>query len=290
MPDRLLPWPATPEPSLAAVNSFGFGGTNAHALLQEAPAGRCDAPVRDQAEADGRAHVLTLSARSEPALMALAHAYLDHEIGEIGSESPTIRDLCYSTSVRSSHHPHRLAVVVQSFDEIQEKLRAFAEGSSFPYGRTGVAAPQSALSLAFVFSGMGPQWWGMGRELLRDEPVFRATIERMDQIFVAHSGWSLLAEFEVDEQDSRVALTEVAQPLNFAIQVGLAALWRSWGVEPDGVVGHSVGEVAAAYVSGMLDLEDAVKVSLHRSRVQAKARVRARCWRSAWTPTELITA
>jgi acyl transferase domain-containing protein/NADPH:quinone reductase-like Zn-dependent oxidoreductase/acyl carrier protein len=270
--DRVLPWPATPVPSLAAVNSFGFGGTNAHVLLQEAPGGRCDAQALHQTEADRRPHLLTLSARSEPALMALAQAYLDHGTGGTGTESPTVRDLCYSASERSSHHPHRLALVVQSFDEIRENLRTFAQGSLLPCGRAGVAAPGRPLRLAFVFSGMGPQWWGMGRELLQDEPVFRAAIEQIDQIFLAHAGWSLLDEFKVIEQDSRVALTEVAQPLNFAIQVGLAALWRSWGVEPDCVVGHSVGEVAAAHVSGMLDLDDAVKVSLYRSRVQAKAR------------------
>jgi acyl transferase domain-containing protein/NAD(P)-dependent dehydrogenase (short-subunit alcohol dehydrogenase family)/acyl carrier protein len=273
LPHELLPWPESTQPALAAVNSFGFGGTNAHVVLQEAPPTNIDAPVFDLGDGIRQPHLLTLSARCQSALTALARSYCDQGLGDNGHESPTIRDLCYSASVRSSHHSHRLAVVVQSSDELQEKLRAFAEGSSVPGARAGIAALERRRPrLAFVFSGMGPQWWGMGRELLRDEPVFRATIERIDQIFRVLAGWSLLDEFAVSEHDSRVAFTEVAQPLSFAVQVALVALWRSWGIAPDGVVGHSVGEVAAAHVAGMLDLEDAVKLSFHRSRVQARAR------------------
>ncbi len=123
----------------------------------------------------------------------------------------------------------------------------------------------------FVFSGMGPQWWAMGRGLLRDEPVFRDFAERCDALFSALAGWSVLAEMTRDEADSRVTETQIAQPANFIVQAGLAALWRSWGVEPAAVIGHSVGEVSAAYISGALSLEDAVRVSYHRSRVQKKA-------------------
>ncbi|MFD1333732.1 acyltransferase domain-containing protein, partial [Methylopila musalis] len=138
----------------------------------------------------------------------------------------------------------------------------------------GVAAGASetrAERPVFVFSGMGPQWWGMGRELLRDEPVFRAFAEKADALFVKLAGWSVLEELARDEATSRVTETQIAQPANFILQSGLAALWRSWGVEPSAVVGHSVGEVSSAYVSGKLSLEDAILVSYHRSRVQKKA-------------------
>ena len=116
---------------------------------------------------------------------------------------------------------------------------------------------------------MGPQWWGMGRELLREEPIFRAAMERIDALFRPQAGWSLLDEFAVDETNSRMTQTLVAQTANFALQAALTDLWRSWGVEPAAVVGHSVGEVAAAYAAGVLSLEDAMRVSFHRARLQA---------------------
>ncbi|HUC97182.1 MAG TPA: acyltransferase domain-containing protein, partial [Candidatus Polarisedimenticolaceae bacterium] len=120
--------------------------------------------------------------------------------------------------------------------------------------------------LAFVFGGQGPQWWAMGRELLESEPVFRQTIEICDALLRQHAEWSLLAELTADEASSRLEQTAIAQPALFALQVALAALWKSWGVEPAAVVGHSVGEVAAAHIAGALRLEDAVRVIFHRGR------------------------
>ena len=101
----------------------------------------------------------------------------------------------------------------------------------------------------FVFTGMGPQWWGMGRELLQTEPVFRRVAEECDAIFQRLAGWSILAEMKADETSSRISETQIAQPANFIVQAGLAALWRDRGVEPAAIVGHSVGEVSAAFVS-----------------------------------------
>ena len=133
----------------------------------------------------------------------------------------------------------------------------------------GPAPAGKRSKVVFVYTGMGPQWWGMGRELLREEPIFRAAMERIDALFRPQAGWSLLDEFAVDETNSRMTQTLVAQTANFALQAALTDLWRSWGVEPAAVVGHSVGEVAAAYAAGVLSLEDAMRVSFHRARLQA---------------------
>lgn len=119
----------------------------------------------------------------------------------------------------------------------------------------------------FVFTGMGPQWWAMGQELLEHEPVFRKTAEQCDAIFQRLAGWSILAEMSANEDQSQITSAHLAQPANFILQAGLTALWREWGVEPAAAIGHSQGEVAAAYAAGVLDLQDAVRVSYHLGRL-----------------------
>ncbi len=125
--------------------------------------------------------------------------------------------------------------------------------------------------LVFVFSGMGSQWWAMGRQLLNEEVVFRTVIARCDELLRQYTSWSLWEELTASKERSRIHETQIAQPAIFSLQIALTALWRSWGIEPDTVIGHSVGEVAAAYVSGVLSLEDAVQIIFHRSRIQAQA-------------------
>src|SRR5262249_54969758 len=117
----------------------------------------------------------------------------------------------------------------------------------------------------FVFPGQGSQWLGMGRQLLVQEPLFRTSLEACDRAIQAEAGWSLLAELGADESCSQLDRIDVVQPVLFAMEVALAALWRSWDVQPDAVVGHSMGEVAAAHVAGALSLDDAVAVICRRS-------------------------
>jgi acyl transferase domain-containing protein len=119
----------------------------------------------------------------------------------------------------------------------------------------------------FVFTGMGPLWWAMGQELLEHEPVFRKTAEKCDAIFQRLAGWSILAEMSANEDQSQITSAHLAQPANFILQAGLTALWRDWGVEPAATIGHSQGEVAAAYAAGVLDLPDAVRISYHLGRL-----------------------
>ena len=267
IPQSLEPWPEGPRLALAGVNSFGFGGTNAHAVLQEAP--RVAAPTEAPEADPERAWLLPLSARSPKALEALAGAYRERFAPGDPEPLPALRDICYSASARRGHHDHRLTLVAHSREDLHQGLGAFLAGEAWPGLCVGPAPAGKRSKVVFVYTGMGPQWWGMGRELLREEPIFRAAMERIDALFRPQAGWSLLDEFAVDETNSRMTQTLVAQTANFALQAALTDLWRSWGVEPAAVVGHSVGEVAAAYAAGVLSLEDAMRVSFHRARLQA---------------------
>jgi acyl transferase domain-containing protein/aryl carrier-like protein/ubiquinone/menaquinone biosynthesis C-methylase UbiE len=264
---HLEPWPENGDGRYAGVNSFGFGGTNAHIVLSEPPPRETLHPEHG-AEASPAAYLIPLSARSSDALQSLARTYVDFLKGanHPQTEVCATSDFAYNLSLRRAHHDHRLSLVARTTDELIEQLEAFLAGESRAAMRTGHLVTRHAPKLAFVFSGQGPQWWAMGRQLLRDEPVFRAVIEECDALFSRWADWSLMDELTADEDRSRLHVTSIAQPAIFALQVALAALWRSWGVEPDAVVGHSVGEVAAAHIAGALSLEDAAKVIFHRGR------------------------
>jgi acyl transferase domain-containing protein/acyl-CoA synthetase (AMP-forming)/AMP-acid ligase II/NADPH:quinone reductase-like Zn-dependent oxidoreductase/acyl carrier protein len=264
----LTPWPA--GPALAGVNSFGFGGTNAHVVLEAAPA----TAMRTPAPPAGQTQLIPLSARSPEALRALAQAYRAY--AEQLAPDAALRDIGYSASVRRSHHDHRLALVARSPAELIEQLDAFLAGQPQAGVAAGKRRGDHRPRLVFVFSGQGSQIWGMGRALFEQEPVFRIVIEKCDELVKQCGGWSLIEELLVDEAGSRLAETAVAQPMIFALQVALAALWRSWGIVPDAVVGHSVGEVAAAHIAGALRLEDAVRVLAQRGRLMQQAEGRGR--------------
>ena len=248
---------------IVGVNSFGFGGTNAHAALEAAPSPT--AATRAKVTLIERPFVLPLSARDDVALRALAQKfrrYLATNHGPLG-------DICYSAGARREHHPNRLVVSGRDSAELRQKLDAWLTSQSSEPGITvGSAAEQQAERITFVYSGQGGQWWRMGRDLLQREPIFRAAVEEIDAALSKYAKWSLREEFLRDEQDSNIHRTDIAQPAIFALQVGLTRLWKSWGILPQQVIGHSVGEVAAALAAGVLNLEDAVKVIFHRSRLQ----------------------
>lgn len=263
VPTTLEDWPATDGPRYAGVNSFGFGGTNAHVVLQEAPS---VSRKETRTDTEKQAYLLPLSARSAEALRDVAASYRAY----LSEGAAPLEDIVYSASQRHSHHDHRLSLVVHSKEEAIAHLEAFLEDQP----RAGIATGRVPLNerpkIAFVCSGMGPQWWAMGRELLEHEPVFRASIERCAAEFSRYTGWSLLEAFTAPEESSRMAEAEVAEPANFAIQVALAELWRSRGVEPEAFIGHSTGEFAAHYLAGALSFEDAVKVVYHHSRLHQR--------------------
>ncbi|HXL91157.1 MAG TPA: type I polyketide synthase [Streptosporangiaceae bacterium] len=264
VPRVCQPLPESGGLTRAAVNSFGFGGTNAHAILEAAPVAHAPstAAILVPAGAKGLVPVLPLSARSAAALTELAGRYRrladDYSLAEL---APAVAHR------RTQHHQARIAVVTDSLDELKDALESFSAGSSHPAVHSSVTQG-AARPLGFVFTGLGPQWWGMGRQLLEESPVFRAVIERCDAALTPLAGWSLMDELSADEAASRMAETAVLQPANFALQLGLAELWSGLGVVPEAIVGHSAGEVAAAYVAGALSFEDAITVIYHRARLQ----------------------
>ncbi|WP_067862352.1 type I polyketide synthase [Nocardia shimofusensis] len=249
--------PLDPEsgPMTIAVNGFGYGGTNAHAILQEylGPAAGERAP---------RHHgVLPLSARSEQAVRELARGY-----AEFVADGVDPGRLAEAAWTRRKHHPYRAAVPFGDDAELVRGLIELADGTARGAAKV---VPQRTAEPVFVFTGMGPQWWAMARGLLEADGVFAAEARRIDTVFQEIAGWSIVAELLRPEAQSRVTDTEVAQPANFLVQVCLVALLDELGIRPAAVVGHSVGEVSAAYVTGMLSLRDAVTVSVHRARLQA---------------------
>ncbi len=255
------PLPERERPLVVGVNSFGFGGTNAHLAIQEyrAPARPAAVPRAD------RPDLLLLSAHTPAALRAVAAGYRDLLAGA-GADW---NDVCAAAALCRSQQRSRLAVAADTAADAVERLERYLADESPLRLATGAAAA-SSLPVAFVFSGNGPQWWGMGRELMASSAEFRREIETIDAVFAPLAGWSLVAEMQRPEADSRMALTEYAQPLLFAQQVALTAVLRGAGIRPALTLGHSVGEVAAAYVAGALTLENAVRVIFNRSLHQAK--------------------
>ena len=262
VPTEARSWTSEEGPRFAGVSSFGFGGTNAHVVLEEAPR----LPERSAASAPARTQLLPLSAQSPVALQALAQRYADL-LSSLGPGSLAFADVCASAAHRRTHLEHRLTAVSDDGPALASKLAAFAGGERPAGLATGVRSRGRLPKVVFVFSGQGPQWWAMGRQLEAEEPSFRETLARCDAEMRRHASWSLLAELHAEESASRLSQTEIAQPALFALQVALAALWRSWGIEPFALVGHSVGEVAAAHVSGALSFEAAARLVVLRGRV-----------------------
>ncbi len=253
---------------IAGVNSFGFGGTNAHVVM----ASVTDMPKvpEESTPPEGGRWLFPLSARSEDGLRQLARDFSEYLA--IARNDLSIRDLCFTASTRRNHFHHRLAIPTKTKDELRDLLRAFSAGETRRACSHRVALTGSdAAGPAFVFSGQGPQWWGMGRELLASNETFRQVLEQVDREIQRLGDWSLLEEMAKDEEHSRMHDTAVAQPALFALQVGLVKVLGEWGIRPAVVVGHSVGEVAAAHISGALDLATAARVIFHRGRCMAAA-------------------
>ena len=215
-----------------------------------------------------RAQLVPVSGRTVEAMIDAARNLADFVQD---AASPTLSNLVYTTTVRRAHHGARAAVAARGRDALIDGLRALAEGREQPSRRAGAAGHGEPPGVVFVFSGQGSQWVGMGQRLLAEEPVFRAKVEACDACLRQHVSWSLLDELGAPEERSRLGETEVVQPALFAIQVGIAALLESWGVKPNAVLGHSVGEVAAAHVAGALSLEEAVRLVAWRGRIMQKA-------------------
>ncbi len=306
IPTEQWPWPAADGRRYAGVSSFGFGGTNAHVVLEEAPA-----PTSERNTAERPWQMLSLSAKDAPALRALARrfaTYLD------GQPDQALADICFSANTGRAHFAQRLALAAETTEEARASLAAFADGQEANLRASQLRAAGRP-KIAFLFTGQGAQYIDMGRELYATQPTFRAALDRCAEILRSELELDIRdvlypteqrtknQEPKTDHRDSvRPALrggptddpgegergrggegengqspisnlqspldqTQYTQPTLFAIEYALAELWRSWGIVPDFVMGHSVGEYAAACVAGVFSLEDGLRLIAARGRL-----------------------
>ncbi|QKV90919.1 type I polyketide synthase [Streptomyces sp. NA02950] len=266
IPRELTPWPVRTGPRLAAVSSFGFSGTNAHVLLEQPPAAPAPGtPPRPRLTTRSVPQVFLVPAGSPAALPAAARRMADWLEGD-GARVP-LRDIAHTLALRRSGGRGRLGVITGTRGELVQGLRAFAAGQAHPDVVTGSVGAAVARRPVWVFSGQGSQWPGMGRELLERDPAFAAALTEADAHIAAEAGFSVLDTVRAGEPVTGCARV---QPVLFALQTALAATWRAHGVEPAGVIGHSMGEVAAAVVAGALSLADGAAVICRRSALLAR--------------------
>lgn len=251
-------WPAGDTPRRAAVSSFGYGGTVAHVVLEAAPGSGREPDEPRGEEPGGQPRLFPLSAASPAALASHAGRLADW----FATSSVPLGAAGRTLALHRAHLGHRAAVVASGRVQLAERLRLLASGETADGVATGQPLADRGTGLVWVFSGHGSQWAGMGRELLA-EPAFAAVIDALEPVFSDEIGFS--PRRELLEGDHRNV--DRAQSMIFAVQVGLAAVWRSYGVTPDAVIGHSVGEIAAAVACGALSLENGGRLICRRSRL-----------------------
>lgn len=264
---RRRPWPDNGRGLIAGLSSFGFSGTNAHFILQGPPAlelvAVASAPL---------SNLLALSAKSREALVALAAKYVGYFDQRL---SEPIDDACFTANTGRAHFNCRLAVIGKTAHDLREGLLSFSEGISSPWVLSGETFSKITPPVAMLFTGQGSQAVGMGRTLYETQPVFRNALERCHEALRNHLDKPLLdvlypAPGNADEARTLVNQTVFAQPLLFAVEYALSELWKSWGLEPAAVMGHSVGEYVAACVAGVFSLEDGLRLIAERGkRMQA---------------------
>lgn len=266
------PLESAEEPLRIGVNSFGFGGANAHVVLSEfVLPHRKPTTTSEMPGLAGYQLPLLLSARSEAALRQLAGHYLQL----LADPTQAYLDIARALVFRREQHSHRLAVIGKDLGEISVALETFAAGGS-QKGICQARCHSGSGRTVAVFSGNGCQWSGMGQGLYAADARFRYWLHQVDSVLAPLTGWSVIDELFVDAAQSRLILTEVAQPLLFALQVALWECLQERGLRFAATLGHSVGEVAAAYAAGILDLEQAARVIFQRSRLQGLTRGKGR--------------
>ena len=267
VPQEITPWPTNGHQlRRAAVSSYGLSGTNVHAILEQAPEPAPEAAAPEDISAES-----TESSMAAPLLFPLSSTSADElrrTAGRLADwvaahDDVALPDLAYTLARRRAHRPVRTAVIASSLLELTEALREVAEGDT-PYQ---VAVGRDDRGPVWVFSGQGSQWAAMGADLLATEPVFAATVAQAEPLIARESGFSVT---EVMTAPQVVTGIDRIQPTLFTMQVALAATMRSYGVRPGAVIGHSLGEAAAAVVAGALSLEDGVRVICRRSRLMSR--------------------
>ncbi|AUX31976.1 MULTISPECIES: type I polyketide synthase [Sorangium] len=258
-------WPsAEGERRVAGVSSFGMSGINAHVVLEEAPE-RPEVAEEKEGGAERPAQLLCLSAKREGALRELAGRYAAH----LGSHpEERLGDVGFTAHTGRAHFAHRLSVVASSRAQMQERLSAFARGERGEQTEHGRVERAEGPRVAFLFTGQGSQYVGMGQELFATEPVFRGAIEECDALLRGQLERPLIEVlYPAEGQASPLDETEYTQPALFAVGYALAAQWKAWGIEPFAVLGHSVGEYVAACVAGVLGLPEGLGLIATRGRL-----------------------
>ncbi|MDB5228826.1 MAG: polyketide synthase [Bacteroidota bacterium] len=269
-PNTLVDWETAPvkvvnintewkgEDRHAGINSFGITGTNAHIIVSDPPSAK---KMQDQPLLRKDIYVLPLSARSEQALIDLSKKYADFlTAGNYNTE-----DICAMAALRRTHHEFREVFIADSKAGMIETLNDFSAGATVENKK--IFDNKDEIKTVFIFPGQGAQWIQMGKALMENELVYRTSLEEINVVYKNYIDWDLLEEINKPEGESRLNEIDVVQPVLIAIEIALASLWMSKGVFPDIVVGHSLGEVAAAYVAGNISLHEAAQIIITRSKL-----------------------
>jgi|CZKZ01.1.fsa_nt_gi acyl transferase domain-containing protein/acyl carrier protein len=255
------PWKRGSRRRLAGVSSFGFSGTNVHAVLEEAPQ-QASPNQHSGQQQDRPAHIYTVSAKSEAALLENVKRHL----AALRTES-SLANACFTANAGRTHFAHRFACVSHSREELVEQLEAYVEGEMAPGVVTGQVQGSAATEVVFLFPGQGAQFPGMTRKLYNSEPVFRAALDKCAHALDGVLKRPLLDVIFSGSEETAIHDPEYAQPANFAVEYAVSEMWRSWGVTPSIVVGHSLGEFGAACVAGICDPVEAIRLVATRGRL-----------------------
>lgn len=259
VPTELTPWTPTTNKRIGGLSSYGFSGTNAHVIVEEAPKAE-----RELAEVDRTQHLLTLSAKSDAALKEMADKF-EHYLAVQPEEM--FANICFTANNGRSHLPNRLAFPAASITQAREKLSAFVAGQPAANMVSGRVPDTEPSEIAFLFTGQGAQYIGMGKTLYETQPTFRAALDKCDELLRPYLKQPLLSVLYPENGESPINETAYTQPALFALEYSLAQLWQSWGLEPAIVMGHSVGEYVAACIAGVFSLEDGLKLIAERGRL-----------------------
>lgn len=259
VPVTLTPWLRGERPRLAGVSSFGFSGTNVHVVLEEAPAAEGGSTGPDRP-----LHVFTLSAKSESALSELASRHAK----ALENSPAALADVCYTATTGRAHLPHRIACVSETSEELRGQLEALAAGEIPARAATGRVRASARTDVVFLCTGQGAQYPGMARRLYGTERAFRTALDHCSEILAGHLERPLLEViFSPEGAETPLHAPSYAQPANFAVEYAAAEMWKSWGVVPSAVVGHSLGEFVAACLAGMIGVEDGLRLVATRGRL-----------------------